>query len=291
LPQVEQLFNNTFEINYIKMKYILLFFFVFIFSVKLFAGTVDTISIYSSSMHKLIKAVVIKPDNYNTALLQFPVVYLLHGYDGCYSNWIIRVPALKDYVDTYQTIIVCPDGATNSWYFNSPIDSAYRYETHVGIEVVDFVDKNYRTIADKNHRAITGLSMGGHGALFLALKYTAIFGTAGSMSGGVDLEENKNSFDIIKRFGDTIASANNWYNLTVINLIERHTNTDLKIIFDCGEKDIFIEGNRRLHQKMLQLKIPHTYIERSGQHNWEYWRNALPFQLLYFQRFFKLWDH
>ncbi len=268
------------------MKYALLLLFTFIFSVTLFAGKVDTVSIYSNSMHKNIKAVVIRPDSYRKKNNHFPVVYLLHGYSGSYNNWIIKVPELKDYADAYQMMIVCPDGGFSSWYFDSPMDSAYRYETHLAIEVVDYIDKNYRSIPDKKHRAITGLSMGGHGALFLGLRHADIFGAAGSMSGGVDLMESKSRFDIIKRIGDTILQAKAWHDLTVINLIENYTNTDLKIIFDCGDKDIFIEGNRRLHQKMKQLKIAHEYTERPGMHNWDYWKNAIPFQLLYFQRFF-----
>jgi S-formylglutathione hydrolase FrmB len=268
------------------MKYFLLLLFACCFSGNLSAGKVDTVSIYSNSMHKYIKAVVIKPDSYKKKKNSFPVVYLLHGYSGDFSNWITKVPELNKYADAYQTLIVCPDGAYSSWYFDSPMDTAYRYETHVANEVVDFIDKNYRTVADKNHRAITGLSMGGHGALFLALRHADIFGAAGSMSGGVDLNESKNRYHIIKRIGDTILQASNWHDMTVINLVEKYTNTPLKIYFDCGVKDIFIDGNRRLHQKMLQLKIPHTYIERPGEHNWMYWRDAVPFQLLYFQRFF-----
>ena len=270
------------------MKYFLLLIFISCFSDKLSAGKVDTVSIYSNSMHKYLKAVVIKPDTYKNKKNSFPTVYLLHGYDGWYSNWIIRVPALINYADQYQTLIVCPDGAKSSWYFDSPIDTTYRYETHVATEVVNFIDKNYRTIAGKNHRAITGLSMGGHGALFLAFRHSDIFGAAGSMSGVVDLKESKNRFDIMKRIGDTILQANNWHNLALISLIENYTNTGVKIIFDCGDKDIFIAGNRRLHQKMKQLKIPHTYIERPGEHNWNYWSNAITFQLLFFQRFFNL---
>jgi S-formylglutathione hydrolase FrmB len=252
------------------------------------AATVDTASIYSQSMHKYIKAVVIKPDSYKKKKNSFPVVYLLHGYSGNYNNWIIKVPELVNYANQYQILIVCPDGAYSSWYFDSPIDTAYKYETHVAKEVVDFIDKKYRTMADKNHRAITGLRMGGHGALFLALRHPDIFGAAGSMSGGVDLKESKNRFDISKRIGDTVLQANNWHNLTVINLIENYSNTTVKIIFDCGEKDIFIDGNRRLHQKMLQQKIQHDYIERPGEHNWQYWSNAIPFQLLFFKQFFML---
>ena len=250
------------------------------------AGTVDTITIESNSMHKQIKCLVVKPDSYKKKKNHFPVVYLLHGYGGWYSNWIIRAPELKNYADEYQTIIVCPDGNTGSWYFNSPVDSTYKYETHVTEEVVSYIDSHYKTIADKNHRAITGLSMGGHGALYLALRHPDIFGTAGSMSGGVDLNESKNKFDIVKRIGDTLTHAKEWHDMTVINLIENYTTTPVKIIFDCGNKDIFIRSNRGLHQKMLELNIPHTYIERPGEHNWDYWRNSLPFQLLYFRKFF-----
>jgi len=270
------------------MKYSFLLVFVFNFSVTLYAGKADTVSVYSNSMHKFIKAVVIKPGSYKKKYISFPVVYLLHGYSGDYSNWITKVPELKQYADTYQTLIVCPDGAFSSWYFDSPVDTAYRYETHVATELVSFIDNRYRTIADKNHRAITGLSMGGHGALFLALRHSDVFGAAGSLSGGVDLKESKNRFDISKRIGDTILQAAAWHDLTVINLVEKYTHTGLKIIFDCGTGDIFIDGNRRLHQKMLLLNIPHDYTERPGQHNWDYWRSNIPYQLLYFSNFFNL---
>ena len=250
------------------------------------AGTVDTVSIYSNDMHKLIKCVVIKPDEYKKKNGRLPVVYLLHGFGGWYANFIIRIPQLKDYADIYKVILVCPDGAVGSWYIDSPVDSSYRYESYIIRDVVKFIDKNYRTIANKEHRAISGLSMGGHGALFLALRHPDIFGAAGGMSGGFDLYASRNSFEIAKRIGDSLTQATNWHDLSVINLIEKYPNTSLKIIFDCGNRDIFIEANRALHRKMLMMKIPHDYIERPGEHNWDYWRGAIPYQLLYFSRFF-----
>ena len=89
-------------------------FLLFILSAK--AAEVDTISIYSNAMHKDLKCVVIKPASYNKkparrgGIESFPVVYLLHGYDGWYSNWLIRVPQLNDYADQYNMMIVCPEG-------------------------------------------------------------------------------------------------------------------------------------------------------------------------------------
>lgn len=270
------------------MKYCVLFIAVCCITVNSFGGNVDTVSVYSNSMRKSVKCVVIKPGSYRQRSKRFPVVYLLHGYGGWYANWIINVPELKTYADTYQTLIVCPDGAAGSWYFDSPVDSTYRYETHISTELVSYIDKHFKTRAQKSQRAITGLSMGGHGALFLALRHAEVFGAAGSLSGGVDLAQSRNRFEISKRIGDTIAYAHNWRNFTVLNLIESYANTPLKIIFDCGTRDMFIEGNRRLHHKMLLLNIPHEYTERPGDHNWDYWRTNIGYQLHYFSNFFNL---
>lgn len=275
------------DIKWTGMKNLISAFILLFFAATAAAATVDTVSIYSNSMHKQVKAVVILPAGYAMKTNRFPVVYLLHGYEGWYSNWIIRAPELKNYADSNRLIIVCPDGAKSSWYFDSPVDTAYRYETHIAKEVVGFIDKHYRTRADKKHRAITGLSMGGHGALFIALRHPETFGAAASMSGGVDLKEVGYRFDMPQRIGDTISHAKEWHDRSIINLVERYRHTKLQITFDCGDRDIFINGNRRLHRKMLQLKIPHLYIEQAGQHNWDYWRSSIPRHLAFFGDFFK----
>lgn len=251
------------------------------------AATVDTIAIYSNSMYKDLKAVVIKPDSYKKQSNRFPVVYLLHGYDGWYSNWIIREPKLKEYADAWQLIIVCPDGARSSWYFNSPLDSNYRYETYIAVEVVRDIDRRYRTIADAKHRAITGLSMGGHGAFYLALRHPDTFGAAGSMSGGLDMKEVGYRFDVPLRIGDTLAYPQNWIDYSVTGMIAKYAGTPVTLIFDCGTGDFFIGSNRKLHQEMLRLKIPHEYTERPGIHSWDYWKNSVSYQLYFFRNFFK----
>lgn len=256
----------------------------FTFSVN--AATVDTVNIYSETMHKDIKCVVIKPDSYTINIQHYPVVYLLHGYSGDFSNWITKVPKLKDEVDQLQLIIVCPDGNYSGWYFDSPIDPSMRYETYIGKEVPAYIDSHYHTIKDRKARAIAGLSMGGHGALFIALRHADFFGACGSMSGVVDINFTKNKYDIIKRIGDTIKNADNWKNYSVINIINHYPKDSLAIIFDCGNDDPFAGINRELHKKMLQLKIPHDYIERPGSHNWAYWANAVQYQLLFFRNYF-----
>ena len=143
-----------------------------------------------------------------------------------------------------------------------------------------------RTIADRKARAITGLSMGGHGALYLAIRHENIFGAAGSMSGGVDFRPFPDKWDIKKYLGDYATHADNWNRNTVINLVDSLHNGELKIIFDCGVGDFFLQVNRDLHQKLLAEKIEHDYIERPGEHNWDYWTNSVKYQLLFFRQYF-----
>ncbi len=251
------------------------------------AAQVDTVSIYSTSMKTSFKCVVIRPDSKKRRPLSQPVVYLLHGYGGWYSNWIIRVPELKNYADEYNIIIVCPDGGTSSWYVDSPVDATMKYETYIGQEVPDYIDAHYPTIRDRKARAITGLSMGGHGALFLAFRHADRFGACGSMSGVVDLNFTKNKYDLIKRIGDTLKNVQNWKNYSVINVIDTYPKDSLAIIIDCGNDDPFAGINRQLHAKLLSLKIPHDYIERPGKHDWTYWGNAVRYQLLFFRNYFE----
>ena len=250
------------------------------------AATVDTVNVYSNAMHKSFNCVIVKPDSYKKKKNEFPVVYLLHGYSGKYSDWIKKVPDIKVEADQLQILIVCPDGGFSSWYFDSPVDSSMRYETYIALEVPAYVDQHYRTIKSRTARAITGLSMGGHGALFLTFRHPDIFGACGSMSGGVDLNDSKGKFDVMKRLGDTIEYANNWQKYSVLNVIENRPKDTLAIIFDCGVNDFFYGGNKKLHKKMLELKIQHDYIERPGQHDWNYWGNAVQYQLLFFKKHF-----
>lgn len=255
------------------------------FSLFSFAATVDTVSIYSNAMHKEYKCVVIKPAT-KEETKKFPVVYLLHGYGGWYANWIIRVPELKQYADDYQLIIVCPDG-NNSWYLDSPLDSSIRFETYIGKEVPEYIEQHYPAISNRKARAVTGLSMGGHGGLFLGFRHADFFGACGSMSGGLDIRPFPKSWEIRKMLGDSAQYPENWKNYSAITVIEQKPADNLSIIIDCGTDDFFYGVNKAVHEKMLQLKIPHDYIERPGKHEWPYWANAVKYQLLFFKSFFE----
>lgn len=250
------------------------------------SASVDTVEIYSKSMFKGVNCVVITPEAYTQKDSRLPVVYLLHGARGNFSNWVTRVPDLQELADINKVMIVCPDGNPTSWYFDSPVDSSIRYETFIARELTAFIDSSYRTLASREFRAITGLSMGGHGALFVAFRHPGIFGACGSMSGVFDVSLMPNGYGIDKVLGDRKTNSAYYKNWSVINLIDQVPKDSLAIIIDCGAQDFLSYMSRGVHQKMVKLNIPHDYIERPGKHDWTYWGKAIRYQLLFFREQF-----
>lgn len=269
------------------MKRILFFLILVLYFCSSSFAAIDTVSIYSNSMFKNVKCVVVTPSNYKTSRDRFPVVYLLHGFSGSYRDWVTNDVNIQKLADQYQLMIVCPDGAYGSWYFDSPINLTLHYETNVAIEIPAYIDSLYHTIKDRKARAITGLSMGGHGGLFLGFRHADFFGACGSMSGALDVSQITHGYDVEKSLGDTIINRQNYLDWSVINVIEKYPKDSIAIIMDCGTEDFIVDMSRRTHEKMLKLSIPHDYTERPGKHDWDYWNNAIQYQLLFFHNFFK----
>jgi S-formylglutathione hydrolase FrmB len=255
--------------------------------IHLFANPIDTLQVFSEAMEKEVPNLVILPNTYENSKANLPVLYLLHGAGDQYTTWLDKAPELQAYADTYQMIIVCPDGGGTSWYLDSPIDETMRYETYLSKELIRAVDERYRSLAERSGRAITGLSMGGHGAFFLAFRHPDIWGATGSMSGGVDIRPFPNGWDLPKRLGSQERYPEHWEQHTVINQLASLQDHHLEILFDCGLDDFFLEVNRALHKALVSEGIPHAYTERPGSHNWEYWTQHIEYQLWFFHRFFQ----
>jgi S-formylglutathione hydrolase FrmB len=258
---------------------------LFLMYQSIWAVQIDTVQIYSAAMKKESPALVMLPDSYSGSDRAYPVIYLLHGRTGDYTNWYAKTD-VATLADRYDVIIVCPDGAPDSWYVDSKIDPASQYQTHIAREVVAFTDARYRTIKTPAGRAITGLSMGGHGALLIAAKYPDTFGAAGSMSGVVDIREFAGHPGITAVLGDFETHRAEWDAQSVRANVERFKSSQIPLIIDCGIQDRFIEVNRKLHQDLIDAGVAHDFIERFGGHSWDYWGNAIHYQVLFFARFF-----
>ncbi|MDX1479352.1 MAG: alpha/beta hydrolase family protein, partial [Saprospiraceae bacterium] len=197
------------------------------------------------------------------------------------------VPHVLDLADRHDMIIVCPDGGTVSWYFDSPGDPASRYETHFTAELVPAVDHSYRTLPSPAGRAITGLSMGGHGALFLAIRHPDIWGAAGSMSGGLDIRPFHPYWNLDRHLGPIAQFPERWDAHTVINLLPQLKGRNTALMIDCGYGDFFFEVNLAAHQVLKEMAFPHTFVQRPGGHDWAYWSNAIKYQVLFFAEYFE----
>ena len=248
------------------------------------AETIKT-NVRSDAMYKDIPCVIITPDNYNPNET-YPVIYLLHGYSGNQNSWPDLKKDLPEIATQDSIIFVFPNGE-NSWYWDSPLNKDSQFETFVSKELISFIDKNFSTQNDRTGRAIAGLSMGGHGALWLAIRHQDVFGATGSTSGGVDIRPFPDKWEMKKQLGEYESNKDRWNSHTVINQIDKLQNGNLAIIIDCGFNDFFFEVNNNLHDALLKQGIDHDYIVRSGEHNSKYWNNSIDYQILFFKKYFK----
>ena len=248
------------------------------------AARVDTVAVFSPKMQRGIPALVVVPDG--RAGERLPVLYLLHGYAGDHFTWHHVICDLRPLADDYGMMIVCPYGE-NSWYWDSPQNPASQFETFVAQELPDWIDAHYPTARVREARAITGYSMGGHGALWVAMRHKDRFGAAGSTSGGVDIRPFPEQWEMKAQLGELRDNPARWDAHTVMTQAETLRNGELALVIDCGYDDFFFEVNDRLHEKLLAQGVEHDYLTRPGIHDGVYWSTSLPYQALFFHRYFQ----
>ena len=179
------------------MKRLLLLFAALVVLFEASAARIDTVAVHSAAMQRDLPALVVVPEVAATQAM--PVLYLLHGYSGDECQWQ-EITDLRPLADRFGMIIVCPDGE-KSWYWDSPLKPESRFETFVAEELTHWVDAHYHTIASREGRAITGLSMGGHGGLWLGIRHRECFGAAGATAGGVDIRPFPDAWRMHEQLG------------------------------------------------------------------------------------------
>lgn len=198
---------------------------------------------------------------------RFPVIYYLHGYEGNESSFLDYAKYWRDAVKHFgPTILVFLNGGETSFFCDSP-DGSTPGETVVLKELIPHIDQKFRTVPNANGRSLHGYSMGGFGALKLAFKFPETFGSA--VAYGATLSD---AAEFKKHLGKVFAqmfgndpkrfAENDPFTLAERNpeKIRGHVAIDLIV----GTKDDFLERNRALHEKLQQLKIPHSYEEVRG---------------------------
>lgn len=254
----------------------------------------ESLKVKSATLGKEVEYSIYLPADYETSNRRYPVLYLLHGYTDDETAWTqfgeANLIADKTIAsgDAPPMIIVMPDAGV-SWYVNSA-DGTVKYEDFFIKELIPYVDATYRTRSAKEFRAIAGLSMGGHGSLIMAMKHPELFAAAAPLSSGIFTEEElinmpDENWNLV--FGPpygkdlkgkerlTTHLMQNW----ILKIVEHANADDLKKVryyIDCGDKDFLIKGNMALHAALIDKKVPHEFRVREGEHDWTYWRTALP---------------
>lgn len=266
------------------MKPIFFFFTSLLLTLSCYAKKIS-IDVHSESMNKNLPIHVITPDSYDTDTNKlYPCVYLLHGFDGSRNTWLHVKKNLQKISSKYNFVFVLPD-VGNSWYIDSPINKSSKYETYVTKELVEYIDKNFRVIKDRTGRGITGISMGGHGAISLAFKHPETYGACASTSGAlniVDLVHTKFLNDVIAK-GD----VEEFKKHSALYLADKVEAGKLKIHIDCGSEDFLFKENKAIHKKLLARKIPHNYFVFPGSHKVPYWKNSINYIMIFFDQYFK----
>src|SRR3989454_7846346 len=244
-------------------------------------SSVETIQFQSKLVNATLPYNVILPPDYRTSsTTRYPVLYLLHGLTGHYSDWLTKTN-VADYAAQYRMIVVMPEGK-DGWYTDSATVPNDKYESYVLKELIPDVQKRYRTIETRFGRGVAGLSMGGYGALKFGLKSPGAFAFAASMSGALaapswtekDLKDPGAARDsVLSVFGPAgseTRKANDIFE-GVRSMTPNRIAGLPYFYLDCGTEDGLFSSNQQFAALLHEKKIPHEYRELPGDHNWAYW--------------------
>lgn len=254
---------------------------LFVFICGYANGRVETVRFQSKLLNTTAPYNVILPTDYDASpTTRYPVLYLLHGLTGHYSDWASR-SNVADYAKQYRLIVVTPEG-NDGWYTNSATIATDKYESYILDELLPDVQQRYRTIEARYGRAIAGLSMGGYGAIKFGLKSPQTFAFAASMSGAFAIpriaEKDLGPLGpvLTKLFGPAgseTRKANDIFDI-VENMPAARIAALPFFYFDCGTEDplpTVFTSNRDLARLMFEKKIPHEFRQLPGEHSWVYW--------------------
>jgi S-formylglutathione hydrolase FrmB len=269
-----------------KIFIIILLFLFFITQVHTQIVVVED-SLFSASVNSIMNFCVVLPEGYSKDRDYYTTVYLLHGYNQNYKDWIKQTELVR-YASNYNFIFVAPDGK-NSWYSNSIIRNNANYEDYIIKELIAYVDKKYRTVAQKFGRAVVGLSMGGYGSAKLALKHDSLFFFAASLSPAIHVPFGLEDTSIVRRrskksmqsireiFGATRSKY--WEENDVFSLAQKvNTATTPFFYLAVGSQDKLTEVLELTYKFAVTLRnihIPFELHESAGAHNWQFWNKEL----------------
>lgn len=248
-------------------------------------ASTEIVRLFSRLNDRELPYCAILPSAYKNSDKKFAVLYLLHGLSGRFDNWITHTK-LIDYAENFSFIIICPEDG-DGWFTDSAEIENHFFESYLTEELIPDVERRFDARAERNSRAIAGLSMGGYGAFKLAFRCPEMFSLAASTSGAFHAAEifgGQASADwkdlepsILKVFGSNnqkIRRENDLFRLAD-NFSSEQIGKLPRFYFDCGTDDPFLTANLRLAEIFRRRKIAHEFRQFPGNHDWKYWNKQI----------------
>jgi putative tributyrin esterase len=223
-------------------------------------------SIDSDKLGRTNNIKVFVPDTGNDS---YAAVYLQHGLgDDEQTAW--QRTKLADYAAHYELIIVTAD-AEGSWFCNDERDCSM-WEDYFVFELPDFIEKEFPANPAAESRGQCGFSMGGYGAMMLALlhpdRFSAVSTHSGSFLFGHEYRKDRPERTA---FMKAVAPPGGRYDLFALaGKNPFNAERAPAIRFEAGDRDHLLEHNRRFHTFLEEIGIAHSYAENSGSHLWSY---------------------
>ncbi|HLT28866.1 MAG TPA: DUF459 domain-containing protein [Myxococcaceae bacterium] len=207
---------------------------------------------------------------------RLPVLYVLHDEGGSEVDWSFHAhETLQRLAARHRLIIVTPDVGADNWYLESASVEGGRAETFLTEELLPHVE---RMLPAGEGRGITGVGMGGHGALSLALKYPHLFRSASSLAGAVDLTRKARNAALVARLGTLKDAPTLWERHSTLHLTRAHPDRarELALLISTGEDDAHLAENLELHRLLNTLGVDHGFDDAIDGKGWKAWAQVLP---------------
>ncbi|HRH43945.1 MAG TPA: alpha/beta hydrolase family protein [Pyrinomonadaceae bacterium] len=274
--------------KFIIFKLCLVFVFSFAFCVHAQdAPKVEDFKLNSKLMSREMPYRVIFPSKYDQKdeKTQYPVLYLLHGLTGHFSNWSEKTK-LIEFSRNYKFVIVLVEG-DDGWYSDSISAPNDKYESYIIQELIPTIEAKFRAKNNRENRVMAGLSMGGYGSLKFGLKYPDKFVLVGSFSGalgaasfsvktlGNSWKALTDSIDKVYGADDSQTRKDNDIYKMVREMPAEKVKSLPFIYLDCGTEDGLVQSNREFNALLVGKKIPHEFRELPGKHDWIFWNSQI----------------
>lgn len=251
----------------------------------------NKLSFFSTCLARLVEVNILLPEQTWAEgavphLKEFPTLYLLHGYGDNHTSWQ-RWTNIEHYAEQHKMIVIMPAGE-RSWYADH-VDGS-KYFTFVTEELPAVCRKMFAGVSTKRETTfVAGLSMGGYGALKIALTYPERYAGVASFSGAVDVTELASILPLNPTywnnvFGDAEHLEGTKNDIFFLAAESQKQGKPLpRVYLWCGTEDRLIGSHQKLTQHLTDLNYPLHSTQSAGNHSWPYWdrevKNAIPYLL------------